>query len=92
VTKRIPTVTVEYVVTRRIAVLGGAHGLVSLLRPVRDDSAELTVMVTTADHRGSPPGPRRRVAGPAVGDLQRSLVTFTADDVASGRHQAVGNA
>jgi hypothetical protein len=39
-------------VTKRIAVLGGADGLVSVSRATRDDSAELTVIVTSADDRG----------------------------------------
>jgi hypothetical protein len=76
------------VVTRRIAVLGGAHGLVSVSRPVRDDSADLTMIVTTADHRVYSRGLRPRGAGPPVGDLQRSLVASTADDVTSiGHHR-----
>jgi 2-phospho-L-lactate transferase/gluconeogenesis factor (CofD/UPF0052 family) len=73
------------VVTRRIAVLGGVHGLVSVLRAARDDTAELAVIVTIADDRASSTGLRRPGPGPAVGDLRRSLVALTADDVASGR-------
>ena len=51
-------------VTRRIAVLGGAHGLVSVLGVVRDDSAELAVIVTTADDRASSRRLRGQGAGP----------------------------
>jgi 2-phospho-L-lactate transferase/gluconeogenesis factor (CofD/UPF0052 family) len=73
VTKRIrPAPSSSATVTRRIAVLGGARGLVSVLGVVRDDSAELAVIVTTADDRGSSRGLRGRGAGPAVGDLRRS--------------------
>jgi len=54
VTKRIrPSPSSSAAVTKRIAVLGGAHGLVSVLRAARDDTAELTVIVTIADDRGS---------------------------------------
>ena len=68
------------VVTRRIAVLGGGHGLVSAPGAVRDDTAELTVIVTTADDRGSSRELRRRGADPTVGDLPHSPVASTAED------------
>ena len=74
--------------TRRIAVLGGAHGLVSVLGVVRDDTAELTVIVTIADTGAPRRGLRDRGAGPAVGDLRRSLVALTGDDVALGRRSS----
>jgi 2-phospho-L-lactate transferase/gluconeogenesis factor (CofD/UPF0052 family) len=89
VTKRIrPSPSSSAAVTKRIAVLGGARGLVSVLRAARDDTAELAVIVTIADNRGSSRRLRRREAGPAVGDLQRSLVSLTADDEASGRRSS----
>jgi 2-phospho-L-lactate transferase/gluconeogenesis factor (CofD/UPF0052 family) len=68
------------VVTRRIAVLGGGHSLASVPGAVRDDTAELTVIVTTADDRGSSRALRRRGANPTVGDLPRSPVASTAED------------
>jgi 2-phospho-L-lactate transferase/gluconeogenesis factor (CofD/UPF0052 family) len=53
VTKRIrPAPSSSATVTKRIAVLGDADGLVSVSRATRDDGAELTVIVTTADDRG----------------------------------------
>jgi 2-phospho-L-lactate transferase/gluconeogenesis factor (CofD/UPF0052 family) len=86
VTKRIrPSPSSSAAVTRRIAVLGGARGLVSVLRAARDDTAELAVIVTIADNRGSSRRLRGQGAGPAVGDLRHSLEALTADDVASGR-------
>jgi uncharacterized cofD-like protein len=72
-------------VTKRIVVLGGGHGLASVLRALRNDSGQLTVIVTVADDGGSSGQLRRRGAEAAVGDLRRSLVALTADEVALGR-------
>jgi uncharacterized cofD-like protein len=72
-------------VTKRIAVIGGGHGLASVLYAVRHESAQLTVIVTVADDGGSSGELRRRGAGPAVGDLRRSLVALTGEEVALGR-------
>jgi uncharacterized cofD-like protein len=70
---------------RRIVVLGGGHGLAAVLRALRDDASELTVLVTIADDGGSSGELRRRYGGPAVGDLRRSLIALTDDEVALGR-------
>jgi uncharacterized cofD-like protein len=72
-------------VTKRITVLGGGHGLASVLGALRNDCGELTVVVTIADDGGSSGQLRRRGARAAVGDLRRSLVALTGDEVALGR-------
>ena len=69
----------------RIAVLGGGHGLASVLRALSSDPAELTVIVTIADDGGSSGELRRRREGPAVGDLRRSLLALTGDEVVLAR-------
>jgi uncharacterized cofD-like protein len=71
--------------TRRIVVIGGGHGIASVLHAMRPEGAELTVVVTVADDGGSSGELRRRGAGPAVGDLRRSLVALTGDEVPLGR-------
>jgi len=63
--------------TRRIAVLGGGHGVAAVLAALRDAPVELTAIVTTADDGGSSGDLRRRFGGPAVGDLRRSLVALS---------------
>jgi uncharacterized cofD-like protein len=73
------------VALRRIAVLGGGHGLAAVLRALRDDQVELTVIVTVADDGGSSGALRSRGGGPAVGDLRRSLEALTGHDVALAR-------
>jgi uncharacterized cofD-like protein len=71
--------------TKRIAILGGGHGLASVLRALRDDCGELTVIVTIGDDGGSSGRLIRKGAGPAVGDLRRSLVALTGEEVVLGR-------
>ena len=71
--------------SRRIVVIGGGHGLASVLSAMRPEGAELTVVVTIADDGGSSGELRRRGAGPAVGDLRRSLLALSADDAPLGR-------
>ena len=65
--------------------LGGGHGLASVLRALSNDPAELTVIVTIADDGGSSGELRRRREGPAVGDLRRSLLALTGDEVVLAR-------
>jgi uncharacterized cofD-like protein len=67
---------------QRIAVFGGGHGLAAVLRALRDEGADLTVIVTVADDGGSSGQLRRRGDGPAVGDLRRSLIALADDEVA----------
>ena len=70
---------------RRIVVLGGGHGLASVLGALGDGAGELTVIVTVADDGGSSGRLRQRGAGPAVGDLRRSLVSLTSEELPLGR-------
>jgi uncharacterized cofD-like protein len=70
---------------KRIVVLGGGHGLASVLGALGDGAGELSVIVTVADDGGSSGQLRRRGAGPAVGDLRRSLVALTGEEVVLGR-------
>lgn len=69
----------------RIVVLGGGHGLAAVLRALRDEAHNLTVIVTVADDGGSSGALRRRREGPAVGDLRRSLLALAADELALAR-------
>jgi 2-phospho-L-lactate transferase/gluconeogenesis factor (CofD/UPF0052 family) len=50
---------------QRIAVFGGGHGLAAVLRALRDEGADLTVIVTVSDDGGSSGAetPRGRAGG-----------------------------
>jgi uncharacterized cofD-like protein len=67
----------------RIVVAGGGHGVASVLRALRDDASELTVIVTVADS-GSSPG-QARWGRWAVEDMRRVLVTLVGEDTVEGR-------
>jgi uncharacterized cofD-like protein len=69
----------------QVTVLGGGHGLASVLRTLRNARLGLTVIVTVADDGGSSGELRRRGGGPAVGDLRRSLEALTGDEVVLAR-------
>jgi uncharacterized cofD-like protein len=56
-----------------------------VLRALRDDPFELTVIVTVADDGGSSGELRRRREGPAVGDMRRALISLADDDAALAR-------
>jgi uncharacterized cofD-like protein len=71
--------------SRRIVVLGGGHGVASVLHAVRDDPLELTVIVTIADDAGSSQELRRRSGGPAFGDMRRSLSALAGEESVLGR-------
>ena len=64
----------------RVVVLGGGHGVASVLYALRDAALELTVIVTVADDGGSSGELRRRDGGPAVGDMRRSLIALAGED------------
>jgi uncharacterized cofD-like protein len=80
-------------VSRRVVILGGGHGVATVLRALRDDDLELTAVVTVADDGGSSGELRRRLGGPAVGDLRRCLLALSDDDAALtlGRPVTVGD-
>jgi len=69
----------------RIVVLGGGHGVASVLRAIRHDALELTVIVTIADDGGSSGELRRRWGGPAVGDMRRSLLALAGEETSLAR-------
>jgi uncharacterized cofD-like protein len=69
----------------RVTVIGGGHGIASVLRALRDDTYDLTAIVAVADDGGSSGELRRQAGGPAVGDLRRSLIALAADNVALAR-------
>ena len=71
--------------SKRVTVIGGGHGIASVLRALREEAHELTVIVTTADDGGSSGELRRTSGGPAVGDLRRSLVALSGDDLPLAR-------
>ena len=70
---------------RRVVVLGGGHGVASVLGAVRDRGFDLTVIVTVADDGGSSGELRRRWGGPAVGDMRRSVIALAGEDGAPAR-------
>jgi uncharacterized cofD-like protein len=63
-----------------VVVLGGGHGVASVLSALRDRALDLTVIVTIADDGGSSGALRRRDGGPAVGDIRRSLIALAGED------------
>ncbi|MBV9000306.1 MAG: YvcK family protein [Solirubrobacterales bacterium] len=62
-----------------MTVIGGGHGLAAVLTALRHEPCELTVVVTIADDGGSSGELRRRLGGPAVGDLRRALIALAED-------------
>ena len=64
---------------KRVTVIGGGHGLAAVLTALRHEPCELTVVVTIADDGGSSGELRRRLGGPAVGDLRRALIVLAED-------------
>lgn len=72
-------------VRSHVAILGGGHGVASVLRALRDPALELTVIVTVADDGGSSGELRRRWGGAAVGDMRRSLIVLAGQDGVSAR-------
>lgn len=72
----------------RVAILGGGHGLAAVAQCLRDDCCELTAVVATSDDGGSSGELRRHREGPAVGDLRRSLIALTREEVTLARGMA----
>ncbi|HJS97149.1 MAG TPA: uridine diphosphate-N-acetylglucosamine-binding protein YvcK [Solirubrobacteraceae bacterium] len=69
---------------RRVAVLGGGHGVAVVLRALRHHELDLTVIVTVADDGGSSGELRRRLGTPAVGDMRRALVALIEEQDRAG--------
>ena len=60
----------------KIAVLGGGHGLSTLLRGLKEHTSNLTAIVTVADDGGSSGKLRDQLGVPAVGDIRNCLVAL----------------
>lgn len=60
----------------RIAVLGGGHGLSTMLRGLKEHTSNLTAIVTVADDGGSSGKLRDQLGVPAVGDIRNCLVAL----------------
>lgn len=69
----------------RVTVIGGGHGSAAVIRALREEAHELTVIVTTADDGGSSGELRRTSGGPAVGDLRRALIALSGGDLPLAR-------
>ena len=69
---------------QRTTILGGGHGVASVLRALRQEEHGLTVIVTVADDGGSSGRLRQRWGGPAVGDLRRSIVALSDERAEAG--------
>jgi uncharacterized cofD-like protein len=69
----------------RVAILGGGHGVASVLGALRAHELALTVIVTVADDGGSSGELRRRWGSPAVGDMRRSLAALTGESASFAR-------
>ena len=70
---------------RHIVILGGGHGVAAVIRALRSEDLELTVIVSVADDGGSSGELRRRWGGVAVGDMRRSLSALAGEQSALGR-------
>jgi len=69
----------------RVTVIGGGHGLAAVLAALRSEPCELIAVVTIADDGGSSGELRRRLGGPAVGDLRRALIVLAGDEAPLAR-------
>jgi uncharacterized cofD-like protein len=75
----------QFASSERVTVIGGGHGLAAVLRALRQEPCELTVVVTVADDGGSSGELRRRHGGPAVGDLRRALIALAGEEAPLAR-------
>ncbi|MFL5860473.1 MAG: uridine diphosphate-N-acetylglucosamine-binding protein YvcK [Solirubrobacteraceae bacterium] len=66
--------------THRVTVLGGGHGVASVLSALRTERHQVTAVVTVADDGGSSGMLRRRTGGAAVGDVRRALIALSGDE------------
>jgi len=66
--------------TRRVTVLGGGHGVASVLSALRAERHQVTAIVTVADDGGSSGVLRRRTGGAAVGDVRRALIALSGEE------------
>ncbi len=62
---------------KKVVLFGGGTGLTSLLRSLRKEELDLTVVVTTSDNGGSTGTLREMYDMPAPGDLRRAVVALS---------------
>ncbi len=63
---------------KKIVLFGGGTGLTSLLKSLRNEKLDMTVVVTTSDNGGSTGKIREMFDMPAPGDLRRAIVALSA--------------
>jgi len=68
----------------RIVAIGGGTGLSTLLRGLKERTANLTAIVSVADDGGSTGRLREQVGIPAVGDIRNCLVALAETEPAMG--------
>lgn len=62
---------------KKVVIFGGGTGLTALLRSLRNEKLDLTVVVTTSDNGGSTGKIREMFNMPAPGDLRRAIVALS---------------
>lgn len=62
---------------KKVVLFGGGTGLTSILRSLKDEDLDLTVVVTTSDNGGSTGKIRKMYDMPAPGDLRRAIVALS---------------
>ncbi|WOO87536.1 uridine diphosphate-N-acetylglucosamine-binding protein YvcK [Mollicutes bacterium LVI A0039] len=62
---------------KKIVLFGGGTGLTSILRSLKNEDLDLTVVVTTSDNGGSTGKIREMYNMPAPGDLRRAIVALS---------------
>lgn len=68
----------------RIVAIGGGTGLSTLLRGLKEHTANLTAIVSVADDGGSTGRLREQLGIPAVGDIRNCLVALAETETAMG--------
>lgn len=62
---------------KKVVLFGGGTGLTSILRSLKNEKLDLTVVVTTSDNGGSTGKIREMYDMPAPGDLRRAIVALS---------------
>ncbi len=62
---------------KKVVLFGGGTGLTSILRSLKEEPLDLTVVVTTSDNGGSTGKIRQMYDMPAPGDLRRAIVALS---------------
>jgi uncharacterized cofD-like protein len=69
----------------RVVAIGGGTGLSTLLRGIKEHTANLTAIVSVADDGGSTGRLRDQLGIPAVGDIRNCLVALAETETAMGQ-------